>query len=229
MRKNWLPFVFGPALAIANEPISYWPAFGNSSANRYPARPAGAGRVAALAHEAVDDAVEDDAVVVVLRARNTKLLTVAGAFTASSAITIVPSTCSSSRCTAFGVDPHLGRLGELLTLGRGTIERRDGVAMAGHPTGSACRISGERDPSRCREILRDGGPRDEVGFEVSRGRRSRRCARAFGLRGGGERTVGRRRRRPPGDGACARAPHVAGRGSGPTAAGVVGVPQRGWS
>ena len=31
--KNWLPLVFGPALAIASEPISYWPRWGSSSAN----------------------------------------------------------------------------------------------------------------------------------------------------------------------------------------------------
>src|SRR5579885_2960070 len=31
--KNWLPFVFGPELAMANEPILYEPALGSSSAN----------------------------------------------------------------------------------------------------------------------------------------------------------------------------------------------------
>ena len=60
MRKNWLPFVFGPGVGhrhradlvlaglrqLVGEPVAG-------------AAPAGAGRVAALAHEAVDDAVED--------------------------------------------------------------------------------------------------------------------------------------------------------------------------
>ena len=34
MMKNWLPLVFGPALAMATEPSSYWPAFGSSSSKR---------------------------------------------------------------------------------------------------------------------------------------------------------------------------------------------------
>ena len=66
-RKNWLPLVFGPALAMATEPIWYWPALGQLVLELVAgAAAAGAGGVAALAHEAVDDAVEDDAVVVVV-------------------------------------------------------------------------------------------------------------------------------------------------------------------
>ena len=71
--KNWLPLVFGPALAIATEPIWYWPRLGQLVVEAVAgAAAAGAGRVAALAHEAVDDAVEDDAVVVVVQRRGTR-------------------------------------------------------------------------------------------------------------------------------------------------------------
>ena len=34
MMKNWLPLVCGPALAMATEPSSYWPALGSSSSKR---------------------------------------------------------------------------------------------------------------------------------------------------------------------------------------------------
>ena len=67
--KNCPPLVFGPALAIDRMPALLWRSFGwNSSANVV-AGPADAlaERIAALNHEAVDHAVEDDAVVVRLR------------------------------------------------------------------------------------------------------------------------------------------------------------------
>src|SRR5437867_13103768 len=57
--KNWLPFVFGPALAIERMPSELCLSCGWISA-------AGACGIAALNHEAIDDAMEDDAVVKVL-------------------------------------------------------------------------------------------------------------------------------------------------------------------
>ena len=66
IKKNWLPLVLGPALAMASEPIWYC-CFDRLVVEAVArAATAGAGRVAALAHEAVDDAVEDHAVVVVV-------------------------------------------------------------------------------------------------------------------------------------------------------------------
>ena len=63
--KNWLPLVFGPALAIERMPARSWRSVGMELVLELIARAAGAlpERIAALDHEAVDDAVEDDAVV----------------------------------------------------------------------------------------------------------------------------------------------------------------------
>ncbi len=64
--KNWPPFVFGPELAIDRMPSFECRSFGLNSSSKRVARAAGAlaERVAALDHEAVDHAVEDEAVVV---------------------------------------------------------------------------------------------------------------------------------------------------------------------
>ena len=53
MMKNWLPFVFGPLLAMAIEPMRYSPGFGQFVVELVAGSTgAGAGRVAALDDEA---------------------------------------------------------------------------------------------------------------------------------------------------------------------------------
>ena len=63
--KNWLPLVFGPALAMASRPARSNFSFGSISSSKRVARAAAAGAlgVAALDHEVGDDAVEGQAVV----------------------------------------------------------------------------------------------------------------------------------------------------------------------
>ena len=56
--KNWLPFVFGPAFAIASAPLDDLVVVELVLERVAGAARAGAGRVAALDHEVGDDAVE---------------------------------------------------------------------------------------------------------------------------------------------------------------------------
>jgi hypothetical protein len=103
---------------------------------------AGAGGVAALAHEAVDDAVEDDAVVVVLRGQEHE------AVHRDRCIDRVERDDDRAERGLHGggvalrrVDAHLGRLGELLLPGGGTVEGREGcghVAEATRPHRARC-------------------------------------------------------------------------------------------
>ena len=64
--KNWLPLVSGPALAIASEPTLYLPGPAVRPGIGSRGRRTRSGGVAALEHEARDDAMEHDAVVVVV-------------------------------------------------------------------------------------------------------------------------------------------------------------------
>ena len=63
--KNWLPLVFGPALAMESEPtLCLWGLSLVSSSNLIAGTAAAGGRgIAALDHEVGDDAMKDGAVV----------------------------------------------------------------------------------------------------------------------------------------------------------------------
>ena len=103
------------------------------------AAPTAAVRIATLAHEAVDDAVEDDAVVVVVEGEEHEVVDRCRRLHCVERDHEVAHRRAHRRGVALvGVDPHLGRLGELLTFGRGTVERRERGGHGRPPYRSEC-------------------------------------------------------------------------------------------
>ena len=133
--KNWLPLVFGPALAIERMPALVVAQRRMELVAELVAGPAGAlaEAVAALNHEAVDDAVEDDAVVVRV------LLLLAGR--RDRFHSLVPSARPTKLATVFGASLSNSRIGERAL---GGVELRVGSGFHEAPASFARSVAARR-------------------------------------------------------------------------------------
>ena len=140
MMKNWLPLVFGPGVGHGQRADLVAAGLGQLVLEAVAgAAAAGAGGVAALDHEVADDPVEDDALVVAVAGEEHEVVHRLGRRRRIERDhQVTHRRHHGGRVALGGIDAHLGRVVELLRLGRRAVGGREGVGHGGDPIAPAC-------------------------------------------------------------------------------------------